>query len=119
MDDWQIIGWFLLGLFTDNLLGMLYAWKLGPDRAEKLVINSLLNELVIKKIRKGWDFPTSAMVKEINGSVKDEISKLEATFNTAHNQLRRDVDSTTVSLSDGKVDDLTKGVVSRLKPSLT
>lgn len=88
MDEWQIIGWFMLGLFCDNALGMLYAYKLGPDRAERLVIASLLNETVIKAIRDKWDFPRASAVTSMRhdldsvldrtvAEVKDAVKNIE------------------------------------------
>ena len=73
--------WFLIGLFTDNLLGMVYAWKLGPDRAERLVIASLLNDAVIKKIRDKWDFPRASEVSRMR---HDLDSVLDRTVKEVH-----------------------------------
>ena len=75
MEYWEIIAWFFTGLFADNALGMLYAWKLGPERAERLVVASLLNEVVVKRIRSAWDFPTEGALA---GTVSRELTNSEA-----------------------------------------
>jgi len=85
LDEWEIIAWFLVGLFTDNLLGMLYAWKLGPDRAERLVIASLLNQTVIERIRTAWDFPRASEVSRMR---HDMDSVLDRTVKEVQDSVR-------------------------------
>jgi hypothetical protein len=75
MDEWTILAWFFLGLFTDNILGALYAWKLGPDRAERLVINSLLKQTVIDKIRDSWDFPRASEVSRMRHDMDSTLDR--------------------------------------------
>ena len=91
MDEWQIIMWFCIGLFTDNMLGMLYAWKLGPDRAERLVIASLLNETVIKSIRDKWDFPRATEVSRMRHDMDSVLDRTVSEVKQAVRDIKVDI----------------------------
>ncbi|GAJ25075.1 unnamed protein product [marine sediment metagenome] len=111
MDFWTLVAFIWLAL-GDTLTAIFIGWKLAPERAERLVMKGLLNPTLGAEVRPAWGIPSVKDIKDNTRSINQAINRVSRKFEELEKQ------KVNVHIDAVMVDDITKSLMARLRPTL-